>query len=155
MSAVGSTKIVGTPLFSGLVIPPGEALTEGGNDNSTLNGVAELRGLGTVHVTGQFKNLDADVRAALRKLTQESVTPGGTNLWAYGVNRFGQLIYLSNATTGVLGIKIYNFVTPDVGSEGFNRDNITPFAFDLEPGWSDGVKVLSVPAFSLLTLPNA
>lgn len=155
ITAVAGTKVQGSPLFSGLTIPPGEALTEGGNTNDTLNGIPELRGLGFVHVTGTFKNLDSATRTALRAYTKESVYPaaGQTNLWAFGVNRFDQLIYTKSGTN-VLGIKLYNFVTADIGTAGFNADNMIPFSFDLAPGWSDGVEVLNVPAFSLLNLPN-
>jgi hypothetical protein len=150
-TAVDSTEVVGTPLLANVVIPPGEVLKVGGNDNTTINGIPRLAGRGFVGVTVQLQDVQATTRAALRALAAESaLQPGFTNLWAYFVNRFGQVIY-SASSTNVLGFDLYNFMVGDVGTEGLNKSNIANMSFDLAPGWSDNAASLSVPAFNLLT----
>jgi hypothetical protein len=155
LAASDNTKIIGTPRFSNLTLPVAEPIFEGGDDNSTINGMPSLSGLPHVRVPLQLRNVSAAIRKALRSYTSESaLQPGETGLWAYFVTRYGKLIYRKSGTN-VLGIPLYNFVFGDVSSEGFNRDNILPGSFALEPGWSDDVEQIDVPAFSLLTLPNA
>ena len=138
LAASGDTKMVATPLIPNVVIPAGEILTEGGNDNTTLNGIPRLLGRGFAGVTMQLPNADKEVRSAIRKLANES--KGFTNLWMYMVNAFGQVI--ANADSS--GIDVYNVMVGDPGTEGFNRDNIANMRFDLAPGWADNV-ILHTP----------
>lgn len=149
-----STKIVKTPLLSNVVIPPGEILKEGGNDNTTINGIPRLNGRGFAAVTIQLQDAEAAVRKALRALASESaLQPGFTNLEAIFVNRFGQLIYRAGSTpTDVFGIPLYNFVVGDVGTEGFGKSNIANMSFDLAPGWSDDVAMIGVTDFNPVTV---
>lgn len=131
--AVADTKIVITPFISGLTIPPGEVLKEGGNDNSTINGIPRIVGLGFVPVTAQPQSLKTAVRAALQLLGSESsVTPGATNLWMYPINQYGQILANSDGS----GIDVYNVMGGDVGSEGFGKLNTINWGFDLAGGWS-------------------
>ncbi|HRE52241.1 MAG TPA: hypothetical protein PK339_12515 [Flavitalea sp.] len=147
-----STKIIKTPLLSNVVIPPGEILKEGGNDNTTINGIPRLNGRGFAPVTIQLQDAESAVRKGLRALASESaLQPGFTNLEAIFVNRFGQLIY-RKATDNVFGIPIYNFVVGDVGTEGFGKSNIANMSFDLAPGWSDDVAMIGVTDFNPLTV---
>jgi hypothetical protein len=62
LTASDSTKVVITPYIAGVVIPPGEVLKEGGNDNSTINGIPRITGLGFVPVTAQPQSLQATVQ---------------------------------------------------------------------------------------------
>jgi hypothetical protein len=149
--AVADTKIIGTPLIPNVVIPTGEIIKEGGNDNTTINGIPKLAGQAFVPVTAQLQDANAEVRAALRALASESaVFPGFTNLWAYFVNRFGQVIGDLDGAN-VAGFKIYNFFVGDVGTEGLNKSNIANLSFDLEPGWSNDA-VIYTPEFNPLNL---
>lgn len=149
--ATDSTKIVKTPLVPNVVIPTGEVLKEGGNDNTTINGIPRLTGRGFVGATMQLQDVEAPVRAALRALAAESaLQPGFTNLQMYMVNRFGQLIY-NKSGSNVFGFDVYNLMVGDVGTEGLNKSNIANMSFDLAPGWSDSAAIISVPAFNLLT----
>jgi hypothetical protein len=152
MSAVAGTKVIGTPLIPNVVIPAGEVLKEGGNDNTTINGIPKLAGLPFVPVTAQLQDANKDVRAALNKLASESaVFPGFTNLWAYLVNRFGQVIG-SLEGSNVAGFPIYNFIVGDVGTEGLNKSNIANVSFDLAPGWSDAAVIYTPTDFNPLNL---
>jgi hypothetical protein len=151
LSAVNSTKVIMTPLIPNVVIPAGEVLKEGGNDNTTINGIPKLAGLPFVPVTAQLQDANSAVRKALRALASESaIFPGFTNLWIYPINRFGQIIGKKDGTD-VLGIPVYNFVVGDVGTEGLNKNNIANVSFDLAPGWSDDVEVFT-PSFDPLSL---
>lgn len=151
LAATNNTKISKSPLFPGLTLPPGEILSTGGNDNTTLNGVRQILGLSSVTVNGQLRNANKAIRAALQSLTAESaIQTGFTNLTAYFVNRFGEIIANVNGTN-VTGIEIFNFVVGDPGTEGFNADNISNMSFDLAPGWSDNVEIIK-PSFNPLNL---
>lgn len=146
MTAVDSTKIIGSPQIPNVVIPPGEVQKEGGNDNTTINGIPRLSGLQFVPVTANLLDADKSVRAAIRALASESaIQPGYTNLWVYMINRFGQIIGSLNGSN-VEGIPVYNVVVGDTGTEGFNKTNVANLTFDLAPGWSDAVKMYTPTA---------
>lgn len=151
-AAVDSTKVVMSPIFAGCVIPPSEALTVGGNDNSTFNGIREYNGEGSVTATGVFKNLPSASKRDLDLLSQESLASsvGVSNLTAYFINRSGYFFARNPSTTVYFGVPIFNFRVSDVGSEGFNAPNVNNFSFDLQAGWAD--RLLSVlPTFDPLT----
>jgi hypothetical protein len=143
LTATDATKIVDSPLVPNVVIPAGEVLKEGGNDNTTINGIPRLAGRGFVGVTANLTDTEAAVRTAMRALASESaLQPGFTNLWVYMVNRFGQIIAGSDGS----GIDVYNVMVGDVGTEGLNKNNTNNLSFDLAPGWSDNVKVFQPTA---------
>lgn len=151
LAATDDTKIIISPYVSNFVIPPGEVLKEGGNDNTTLNGIPRLNGLGFVACTGQLQDIESAVAEALRALASESALQAGvTNLWMYMFNRFGQIITDIDSTNAP-GIPVYNVCAGDTGTEGFNKSNINNFTFDLAPGWSRKVKMFT-PSFNPLTL---
>lgn len=143
LSANDDTKIIGSPLVPNVVIPTGEIIKEGGNDNTTINGIPKLGGRSFVGVTAQLQDVEAAVRTALRALASESaLQPGFTNLWFYMVNRYNQIIAGSDGS----GIEVYNVMVGDVGTEGLNKSNVANLSFDLAPGWSDNVAVFTPDA---------
>lgn len=145
ISADNYTKLVPSPLFSGMVIPSSEALTTGGNDNSTINGIPEYNGEGSVTVTGQFKNLPPASKRAIDLMAQESLTgsTGISNLTIHFFNRDGYAFprnpktAAGNSTTIYEGVPIYNFRIGSMGSEGLNAPNINPFSFSMDANWAD------------------
>ncbi len=156
LSAIDDTKLIVSPLLSNVIIPPNEILKEGGNDNTTLNGVPQFRGLGFAGGTAQLRNAPGTVAAAIGAITPESsVQPGQTNIEAIFVQKDGKII--GRVPTGVEfhGFSIYNFVITDVSSEGFGRDNVYNISFDLAPGWSDNHTMLTPTDYSALTIVNA
>lgn len=155
-AAVDSTKVVTTPVFTGLVIPQSEPLKSGGNDNDTFAGIPEYNGEGTVTVTGNFKKLAPASKRAMDYLSQESLASavGLTNLTAYLVNRDGYIFAVNPApgevaSTNYFGIPIFNFRVGSVGSEGLNAANRNGFSFDLMPNWADYLVSIK-PAFDPL-----
>lgn len=155
LTETDDTKIVVSPFLSNVVIPPNEVLKEGGNDNTTLNGVPQFRGLGFAGGTAQLRNAPATVAAALGAITSEtSVQPGQTNIEAIFVNKDGKIIGRNPTGTEFHGFPIYNFVLTDVSSEGFGRDNLYNISFDLAPGWSDKHVMLTPTDWNALTVTN-
>lgn len=152
LTETDDTKIQGTPLFANAVIPRGELLKEGGNDNTTINGIPRLNGRGFVPVTLELQDVEAAVRTALRSYAADSaLQPGFTNLSAYFVNRFGQIICKKDGTN-LFGIDIYNFYVGDVGTDGLGKSNIANMSFDLAPGWSDDVVIIKPTDFNPMYL---
>lgn len=154
LAAADDEKIVLTPMVNNVVLPQSELLTEGGNDNTTINGIRNVRGLGAVTVTGQILNITEATKAALQALFGESKspTPGATNLWGYFLTTDGKVIGKKEGLN-LAGIPIYNLALTDPGSEGYNKDNVFNFSFDMEGGWSDGFEVLKTD-FKPLTFKN-
>lgn len=146
------TKVQGTPLFGGATIPIGEIRKTGGGDNSTINGMPILGGRNFVTVPVQLQDVEAAVRKAIRTYAADSaLQPGFTNLTAYLVNRFGQII-CRKVDTALYGIDIYNLYVSDTGSEGLGAANVNTMSFDLAPGWSDDVVVIKPTDFNPMYL---
>lgn len=153
LSAADSTKLVLTPKITNVLVPTNEILTEGGNDNTTLNGIPKLVGLGFTRVTGQLLNAPATTAKAIRALTPESL--GSTNLEAFLYPKTGAVIGSNPSGVVYEGFPIYNLTLSDVGSEGFGKDNVYNFAFDLPPGWSEYHLKLMPTDYNPLTLVNS
>lgn len=160
MTAVDSTKVVASPIFSGLVIPRSEAITTGGGDNSTFNGIAEYNGEGSVRVTAQLKNVAPAVKRAMDLLSQESLSgsTGLTNLEVFMVNKDNYAFPVNPmtnavppvATTVYKGVPIYNFRISSAGSEGFGAPNIHDISWDMPASWADYLASVK-PLFDFLT----
>lgn len=131
-------KIVITPFVSGLVFPASEAIKQGGNDNTTLNGVSEVMGGQMITVTFQLKNVSAATAESIRKIgTETMLQPGVSNIEAFFFGTNNSIIYNSDsAGTVVKGFPIYNLVVPDVASEGLNTNNTYNISFEMAFGWS-------------------
>jgi hypothetical protein len=158
LTAADDTKLLISPYLTNVVITPGEILSEGGNDNTTLNGVPQLRGLGFTSVTAQLKNASSETADALRALTAETASqPGQTFLEVLLFNKDGKIIdrKVSGSDTNLEGFPIYNFTVSDVGSEGFNRDNVNNISWQFAPGWSERHQMHTPTDFNPLTLSNS
>lgn len=157
LSAADDTKLLVSPWLLGFSLPQVEPLKEGGNDNTTLNGVPRLLGLGFVSVTATMENVAASTAQAMRALASESANSaaGTTNLEAFFVNKEGKLIGDNPSSTTLYGFKIYNFVVTDVASEGFNQANKFGVSFDMEPLWSKTFTVLTPTDYNALTIVNS
>ncbi len=138
-------KHIISPLFSNLVIPSSEALEEGGNDNTTVNGIPVYLGEGVVQVTGFFRNLEPTLKDELNELVCESdaSATGTPQLGAYFVNRAGNIFHKTESAlpNDPLPVGIYNFRLGTRGTEGFAKDDIIPFSFYLDADWDDSLAV--------------
>lgn len=157
LAATDDTKLLISPWLLDLKIPNSEPLKEGGNDNTTINGVPRLNGLGFVNVPFMMENVDATTAAAMRALASESANsaPGTTNLEGFFFPKDGRLIIDNPSGTVAVGFKLYNFVVSDVGSEGLNKPNTFKCSFDMEPLWSKTFKVVTPTDWNPLTVANS
>ncbi len=157
LSAADDTKLLITPWLSDFKIPPSEALKEGGNDNTTINGIPKLNGLGFVNVPFMLKNVEASTAQALRALASESANSvaGTTNIEGIFFLKDGRIVLDNPSSTVAIGFKLYNFVVSDASTEGLNKDNVFNCSFDLEPMWSKTFKVLTPTDWNPLTVANS
>ncbi len=146
LTETDDTKVVATPLFENFIIPAVEAITEGGDDNTTLNGVPLVVGASTISVTGNFRSIPAAILRALKAYNCEP------NLTVFFVNEFDKIIGRSttSASTDFRGIPISEFFIGDGGNEGKNTQDKTMFRFNLNYGWRDNLKFVTPTDFSAL-----
>lgn len=146
LTAAGNTKVVVTPYLEGVVIPPGEAITNGGDDNSTRDGVQQVVGATSPLVTGTFTSIQNAVVEAMKKLGCESRS--GTGIVFYGINQWDQLIGRSaDAGVNVVGIPLQEMWFSDMGNEGLNTFDKGNFRFSVVDGWRKNLYIVK-PDFS-------
>ncbi len=131
-AAVDATKIQFSPQFcESLVIPPIEAITEGGDDNSTVDGIENVIGAGNAVVIGMFRSIPGSALLELKAYNCE------LNLTIYLVNENGQVIGHSEDGTTFEGIPIDGYFIGDGGNEGKNTEDKTSFRWSFRYGWRD------------------
>jgi hypothetical protein len=144
-----NAKVIVTPFTEEVVVPRGTFIKEGGDDNSTLNGVALIVGAGFIPVTGVFRSLAQAVIRSLKKLNCENYA----NLTVGFINEDGKIFGISTgaATTDFRLIPIYSFGIADAGAEGLNTHDKAPFEFGLKHGWRDNLVAITPADFDALT----
>lgn len=145
-TATDDTKAQITPFIYNPVITAGEPVTNGGGDNTTLNGVEELVGVNPSSFTSELRSINATVERELKKFVCE------TKLVAYFINKNGKIICKETAegSSEYTGIPIQNLFVGDRTVNGLNTKDINAFNFSLAEGWSNLVS-LQIPAFNPLT----
>lgn len=147
MSASDATKIVVTPLIGGdPIIEPGEANRNGGNDNTTLNGVEEVEGANPSKFSCIFKSLPSETEKSLKALRCE-----GQSLVVYLFLQGGK-IAAKRITQDDLyeGFRIFAPFVSDRGNTGFGTKDTVSMDFTLEEGYSDDLEIIT-PSFNPLT----
>jgi hypothetical protein len=147
-AASADTKVVSTPYVENVVIPRTEAATEGGGDNTTIDGIEIIVGANAVRMTGQIAETPSSILKAVRKLMCEP------NLVWYGINSAGQIIAKDLDTTIVAaqsakiygGLPLQSPFVSDADSNGLNTRDKADFSFGLPYGWRDDVAIIT-PAF--------
>ena len=134
--ATDATKITLTPLMSSFVIPKSEGIFVGGDDNTTVDGIAEYQGEGVVRATGMFKNISQATYDALKQYSQLSTNENVDScLTLYLFNEYNKVGAKKNSDDSYEGIKIYNFRVSSRGTDGKNTHTMVDFSFDLPEGW--------------------
>jgi len=142
--AAGDTKAQITPFVYSAAIAAGDAITNGGGDNSTLNGIAELVGANASSFTGIFKSLNA---ASITELVAYACE---NDLVAYFVTK-NQKIVAKEVSTGVYtGLTIQSLFIGDKTNNGFGTKDENAISFFLPDGWSKDYAVTS-PVFNPIT----
>ncbi len=150
VAAVDDTKVVLTPPTVSLVIPSSEAQEEGGNDNTTINGVPNYLGENPVQIAGMINSMPSATYTEVRDLAcQSKANIGKPLLMVYMFNRYNEVVFSDEAGDPV-GFDIYNFRISTPGSEGFNALNKFNFTFYMDSEWADNFAISQL-AFDPLT----
>jgi hypothetical protein len=145
MTATDDTKIVLTPMIGGdAVIQAGEAITTGGGDNSTLNGVEEVEGVNPSSFTCMFKSLSSTVEKQLKALNCER------NLVVYLFLQGGRIAVVKITETQKKGFDIQSVFVSDRNNAGFGTKDNVSMRFSLSEGWSDNLEIVK-PSFNPFT----
>jgi len=140
-TAVDNTKIVFTPLIGGdPAIAAGDAVSTGGGDNSTLNGVKEITGTNPSEFTATFKSITPEQELALKQFMCQP------NVEVYFFLEGGRIASYKIAGTpaGNKGFRIQSYFFSDRGNSGFGTKDMFSMSFNLGAGWSENL-TMDVP----------
>jgi hypothetical protein len=141
--AIDDTKAQISPYLSSAVIAGGEKITNGGGDNSTLNGEAELVGLNPSTFTSIMKSLTSAEIAQLASFNCEK------SLVVYFVNEAGKIICKDLTGGSYTGISISSFFAGEKSNNGYATLDENPLDFNIKKGWSCDYAIVT-PAFNPL-----
>ena len=145
IAAIDNTKIVVTPLIAGNpTIEAGAAITTGGGDNSTLNGVEEVEGVNPAPFSAEFKELTPAIELALKELTCEK------SLTVYLFLEGGRIAAYEIDATNQRGFLLQSMFVSDRNNAGFATKDITNISWAFPSGWSENLVIVD-PAFNPLT----
>lgn len=145
ISALDSTKIVLTPMISGdAVIESGEAITNGGGDNSTLNGAEEIQGTNPSAFSCVFRSLSSTVEKQLKALICEK------NLVVYLFLQGGRIAVVKVSTGVKKGFPIQSVFVSDRNNAGYGTLDTVSMRFSLAEGWSNDLEIIK-PNFNPFT----
>lgn len=152
IAAADDTKVVTAPLFGGDTgIEAGTAITFGGGDNSTLNGITENRGVNPATFTGRYDNLDRQQVYTIRKLSCEG------RLEVFLVNEQGKILVWeerdsSGALTGIYtGIPVSAFFLGSKTNTGFASKDGSILSVQFPANYDEHLKWISPADFNALT----
>lgn len=145
MIADDDTKIVITPMIGGdPVIEAGEAITSGGGDNSTLNGVEETDGVNPSKFSCVFRSLPSSTEKAMKKLMCEK------NLVVYLFLQGGNIAVIKKTVSVKQGFPIQSPFISDRNNAGFGTKDTVKMSFSLVEGWSSDLEIIK-PNFNPFT----
>lgn len=147
LTAVDNTKIVVTPLVGGEpIIEAGEAITEGGGDNSTLNGVEEVTGVNPSRFSATFKSLLPAQEIALKEIMCKGVE-------VYFFLQGGKIALAKVGGTNAeerKGFPVQSYFFSDRNNAGYGTKDSFTMSFSLVEGWSEDLSILSPADFNPL-----
>lgn len=145
LTASDDTKVVVTPLIGGEpTIDAGDAITNGGGDNSTLNGVEEVEGVNPSLFSCIFKSLSPATEKAMKALMCEKQL--NVYLFLQG-GRIALLKIVEGEHTGFVARSIF---ISDRNNAGYGTKDTHDFRFSLVEGWSEDLEIIT-PNFNPLT----
>lgn len=146
-TATDETKVVTTPLIGGdPLITPGGAITEGGGDNSTLDGVEVVTGSNPSIFGCNFKSITPAQEKAIKALMCEK------KLQVYFITEENKILCTQEGllATGHKGFPITSFYFGDRDNQGFGKQDMNSMRFSLKAGWSEDIVKVSATDFSPL-----
>ena len=138
------TKVQVSPFMYNPIITAGESITNGGGDNSTLNGESELVGVNPSVFTAEFRSLNSATIAQLQALNCEST------LGVYFVTKDQKIIAKKSGTVDYTTFDISSLFVGDKTNSGFATKDMNAFSFNVAACWS-AEYLIATPAFNPLT----
>ena len=136
-TVMDDTKVVITPLIGAdPVIESGDAITNGGGDNSTLNGVEENEGTNPASASAMFKSISPEIEKAMKNLICE------TDLVVYFVLQGGRIAAKKiEGSDQYTGFTAQSFFFSDRGNQGFGTKDLNTMTFQMPAGWSEDIVI--------------
>lgn len=144
-SANDNTKIVVTPLVGGdPIIEAGEPITEGGGDNSTLNGVEENTGVQASKFSCVFKSITPATEKSMKKISCKTTE-------VYFFNQDGNIICRKvEGTDNHRGFIMQSYFFSDRNNEGYGTKDKNTLSFSMPSGWSEDLVIVKPADFNPL-----
>lgn len=143
--AADSTKVVFAPLFGGdITVAPSEAVTQGGGDNSTLNGQVLFVNFPDSSFSARYDQLGATQTADLKLLVCE-------DLEVYFVNDSGDIIGDASTTGTFKGFDCTNVALASRNVAGFATRDSNIMTFQLDADWDTIFEKQTPTDFNALT----
>lgn len=144
-TAVDNSKIVVTPLIGGdPIIEAGDAITEGGGDNSTLNGVEDVTGVNPSKFSCNFKSIAPATEKALKAIMCKATE-------VYFFLEGGRIAcqQIEGGTTHK-GFNVQSLFVSDRNNEGYGTKDKNDLSFSLASGWSENLVIVKPADFNPL-----
>lgn len=143
-SAVDATKVVITPLIGGdPVIAAGEAISEGGGDNTTLNGITDILGTNPSNFTATFKSITPEQERGLKAISCKTTE-------VYFFLEGGKIAcYKYDGTDErCKGFLMQSYFFSDRNNNGFGTKDTHTMSFSLVAGWSENLIIVKPADFN-------
>ncbi len=146
-AAADDTKVVKSPLIGGdSTLTAGTTITQGGGDNSTLNGETLVNGINPTDGSARFDSLTAAQILAFRKLACE-----GNGIEVYLISQEGK-IWGSKVGDLVTGFDATNVVLGSMSNAGFGTRDSNVLTFQLAFDWDETKYAITPADFNALTI---
>lgn len=146
-AAADDTKVVKSPLIGGdSTLTAGTTITQGGGDNSTLNGETLVNGINPTDGSARFDSLTGAQIAAFRTLACE-----GNGIEVYLISQEGK-IWGSKVGDLVTGFDATNVVLGSMSNAGFGTRDSNVLTFQLGFDWDETKYAITPADFNALTI---
>lgn len=144
-TAVDDTKIIVTPLIGGdPIIEAGDAITEGGGDNTTLNGVIDVTGTNPSNFSATFKSLEPAQEKAMKQAMCKATE-------VYFFIEGGKIACEKlDGLTNHRGFKVQSLFISDRNNAGYGTKDTHTISFSLPAGWSENLAIVKPADFNPL-----
>lgn len=153
MGAVNDDHVTATPLLAAPAIAASEAITSGGNDNTTVGGFTEVNGYTNPQFTAQILSVPFGTIDTLNDIACETLN--GSNIgvmFITGQSSPGQIVGKYDGTTNVDFFPIHSMTVSSIQNDGYaTRDRIM-LSFEFEGNlWQSGKTAYTPSDFNALT----
>lgn len=151
LTAVDDTKVISTPKMANVIIPKATPKKEGGGDNTTIDGIEVIVGVGPITLTGDLISIPAKTILQLKTALGPE-----EDLEVFMINQYGQIIGWDIAPdapgTKVKGLQTAGRVfVGDAGNEGYATLDKAIFTFSFAEGWRDQCVLIKPTDFNAKT----